>query len=119
MSNMEGQCMSWLPKNFKWTYTKEKFIQSDCGYNNEDRVVVFTTSNSLNIFERSKIWLADGTFRSAPSGFLHVYTIHGMYFEKKRVTLVYAFMKRKKEKSCNILFNWVLENIRRCGNFDN
>jgi hypothetical protein len=55
--------------------------------------------------------LADGTFRSAPSDFLQIYTIHGIYFEN-RAPLVYSFMKGKNENSYNVLFHCILENIQ-------
>ena len=42
------------------------------------RILIFISDRSLIELSKRRIWYADGTFKSAPKGFMQLYTIHGI-----------------------------------------
>ena len=66
-------------------------------------MLIFSTSTNLDLLSRSKLWLADGTFKTVPEIFYQLYTMHA--FSNGRVfSCVYALLSDKKEETCNTLF---------------
>ncbi|KAG8176080.1 hypothetical protein JTE90_025538 [Oedothorax gibbosus] len=61
-----------------------------------DRILVFGTSENLNFLQNCKHWFADGTFKSAPHLFTQIYTIHGIV-KSQNVPAVYALLPSKTE----------------------
>ena len=43
-----------------------------------DRILMFGTEENKHILTISSIWMADGTFKTVPSLFAQLYTIHGL-----------------------------------------
>lgn len=64
-----------IPEIYKFTNKNELFLSYDSG-NNENRILIFTTISNLNLLQESDNWLGDGTFKTVPSIFSQLYTIH-------------------------------------------
>ena len=44
----------------------------------KDKILIFGTEENKNILRIASIWMADGTFKTVPSLFAQLYTIHGL-----------------------------------------
>jgi len=60
-------------------YTKtmkgEQFLIFDSGAS-QDRILIFSNENNLKLMDQSTNWLVDGTFKTVPSLFYQLFTIH-------------------------------------------
>lgn len=68
------------------TQTGAKFLYYD--NKKKNRIIIFTTRKNLKFLQNCKHWHADGTFKTVPNIFAHLYTIHGLY-ENTTIPLVY------------------------------
>ena len=59
------------------TSKDELFLLHDSGPEIQ-RILIFATQKNLDMFQFSRVWLADGTFRTASLLFTQVYVIHGL-----------------------------------------
>ena len=59
-----------------------------------------------------KTWLLDGTFKSCPSLFYQLYTIHGVYRNCTAVPFVYAYLPRKTKETYLELFTVVRSKVQ-------
>ena len=66
-----------IPSEYQMTAKGENFLLYDSGPNTQ-RMIIFGTQRNVEMLNASHIWLADGTFKTAPSLFSQVYTIHGL-----------------------------------------
>lgn len=59
--------------------------------------MIFTTTDDLRSLERSDYWIADGTFRTAPTLLMQLFTIHGRVggVDGYVLPLVYVLMTRR------------------------
>lgn len=73
-----------------------KFLLKDTGHSSQDRMLIFGTENSLDLLVSSRHWFGDGTFKTVPSLFGQLYTIHVMKYGEVFPAL-YILMCRKKE----------------------
>jgi len=64
-----------IPDLFKFTKKNELFLTYD-NVNNENRILIFSTQCNLIELQESDSWFGDGTFKSVPSIFSQLYTIH-------------------------------------------
>ena len=76
----QGQEAAPLPpvpvdKNFIIPDQFKEFVLVDSGMDDQ-RILIFGCSELLNGLERSRFWLADGTFKVVPTLFFQLYTIH-------------------------------------------
>jgi len=55
----------------------EDFVKFDSGQQ-QDRIVIFTTTRNLEFLQQSPQWFADGTFKSTPILFEQLYVIGGL-----------------------------------------
>ncbi|KAI6651321.1 hypothetical protein LOD99_5287 [Oopsacas minuta] len=55
-----------LPAVYQQTAKGEQFLLYDSGADDAHRFLIFATQHNLGMLQRSKIWLADGTFKTAP-----------------------------------------------------
>lgn len=62
----------------------------------KDRIIMFYTDKNLEYLVRSKTVFCDGTFKTAPSMFYQLYSIHGKVFGHV-FPLVYILATRKDE----------------------
>lgn len=67
-----------IPNNYLTTTKGENFLLFDSGPA-EKRLIIFATKSNLEFLRRCDEWYADGTFKTAPPLFTHIYTIHGNY----------------------------------------
>ena len=65
-----------IDQNIKTLGGKE-FLIYDSGPGS-DRILMFGTEENKHILTISSIWMADGTFKTIPSLFAQLYTIHGL-----------------------------------------
>ncbi|KAI6648563.1 hypothetical protein LOD99_8043 [Oopsacas minuta] len=61
-----------LPAEYQRTAKGEQFLLYDSGEDYAHRFLNF------GMLQQSKIWLADGTFKTAPPLFAQVYVVHGL-----------------------------------------
>lgn len=64
-----------IPNNYSQTIDGRQFLLNDI-QPVENRILVFATEKKLDLLAKSDHWFADGTFKSCPSLFAQVYTIH-------------------------------------------
>ena len=65
-----------IPEDMKKTLNGVDFLVKDSIVDNK-RVLMFTTSANINYLAQSSIWIMDGTFKTVPTIFRQLYTIHG------------------------------------------
>ncbi|CAF3241470.1 unnamed protein product [Rotaria sp. Silwood2] len=82
-----------------------------------ERILLFTTSENLKWLQKAKFWIMDGTFKTVPTLFRQLYSIHapaGGNINSRIVPLVYALMTVKSEELYQRLFQelneWAEEN---------
>ncbi|KAG0437908.1 hypothetical protein DMUE_3413 [Dictyocoela muelleri] len=93
-------------ESFKYTFGNELFLQFDSGINDEERIILFHTDLNSNIFLKSKVWLVDGTFYTAPNDYEQILILHCSYFSKI-IPLIYVIMKRKNTNSYDKVFSYL------------
>ena len=59
-----------LPEEYKRSAKGEQFLLYDSGPETE-RILIFGTQRNLEMLEQSRVWLSDGTFKTAPTLFAH------------------------------------------------
>jgi len=71
----------------------------------QNRMVILTTNENLEVLSRNRCWMSDGTFDSAPPGFRQVYVIGAiMEADGRFVACVYALMQFKDQNSYRMIF---------------
>ncbi|CAG8664278.1 24017_t:CDS:2 [Gigaspora rosea] len=70
------------------TIRGEQFLAKDIEFNNE-KIMIFCTSNNLQYLEKARYWLMDGTFKTVPTLFRQLYTIHAIVGGEKLINLGY------------------------------
>ena len=66
-----------LPEEYIQTYKGEQFLLYDSGPETQ-RNLIFWAQRNLEMLQLSSVWLADGTFKTAPSLFTQVCVIHAL-----------------------------------------
>ena len=89
------------------TVLGEQFLRYDSGVGDNNRILIFTTNDLLRHLSRSNIILGDGTFKSVPSMFYQMYTLHGLVFGHV-FPLVYCLLVRKDEETYNRMYQEVI-----------
>lgn len=93
----------------KKTLQGETFLQFDTGTQDPKRILIFYSLQNFDIFKKSRIWLADGTFKSVPHEFYQLYTIH-IDFIGATLPIIYILMKDKAEETYLRAFQLILKN---------
>ena len=62
-----------LPAEYQQTVKGEQFLLYDSGATDPQRFLIFGTQRNLKMLQASHYWMADGTFKTAPSLFAQVY----------------------------------------------
>ena len=89
-----------IPENMQKTLNGNDFLIKDSTIGH-DRILIFTTVANINYLNQSSIWIMDGTFKTVPTIFKQLYSIHGCVGgnENSRiVSLVYILMSSKNEE---------------------
>ena len=95
-----------IPENMQITLSGSNFLVRNLNIG-DGKVLIFTTSNNINYLSQSSFWIMDGTFKTVPTIFKQLYTIHGSVGsnENSRVMpLVFSLMSNKSEECYKALF---------------
>lgn len=76
-------------------------LRYDISGPSENRFLIFSTDNLLNVLERSHTWLIDGTFKICPEIFGQVMSIHGIGFNDDNTSMpgLFALLAKKQTSS--------------------
>jgi len=94
------------PLELKKTISGQEFLIKDI-YDDNNRIIIFTTFQNCLYLRESEFWLADGTYKSCPSFFKQLYTIHGSIKrgnDQICLPLVFALMTNQTENSYKLMF---------------
>ena len=86
-----------LPEEFTTLPGGENILLFDSGNNNQ-RILIFGTNQTLDILQRSDHWYCDGTFKSSPALFDQLFIIHGQ-FRESILPLVFVLMPNRTHSS--------------------
>lgn len=78
------------------TILGETFLQYDSGVQDPNRFLLFYKQNSLSRLCNSRIMLCDGTFKTVPSMFYQLYSLHGIV-QDHTFPLIYVLTNSKTE----------------------
>lgn len=95
-----------IPEDLTKTIDGSDFLVKD-SVMDDDRILLFTTVLNVRYLEQSPFWIMDGTFKTVPTLFRQLYTIHGRVGgneNSRLMPLVYALMTRKSEACYRRLF---------------
>ncbi|XP_042221586.1 uncharacterized protein LOC121866058 [Homarus americanus] len=95
-----------IPSEYKMTADGEDFLLYDRGPSDQ-RMLVFSTVQSLRLLENSSDWFADGAFKVVPELFYQLYTIHSLAL-KTVIPCVYALLPNKHRATYQDLFHQLL-----------
>ena len=100
-----------IPENMQKTLDGSDFLIKDStiGHN---RTLLFTTFDNIKHLEQSPFWIMDGTFKTVPTIFKQLYTIHGCVGgndNSRILPLVYALMSSKSEECYKRLFEDLID----------
>jgi hypothetical protein len=94
-----------IPMEFTHMAGGERFLQFDSGPGN-DRILLFCTQKGLQLLQSSDNWFADGTFKTSPSLFVQLYTVHGIQ-SNKTIPAVFALLPDKRQNTYSRLFEQI------------
>lgn len=98
-----------LPNELKVTLKGELFLMHDSG-NTDERILIFTTNENLNILMSSGEWFMDGTFDLCPILFYQLFTVHA-FKGKLIVPLVFCLLPNKQQVTYEKMFQ-ALKNLK-------
>ncbi|CAF0921168.1 unnamed protein product [Brachionus calyciflorus] len=85
-----------LHDDFKVSEKKELFLIYDETYNEQDRMLIFSTEKNLQILNENRYWLCDGTFDAALSIFIQLFSMHNLK-NGNNLPLVYGLFTNKQQ----------------------
>jgi hypothetical protein len=93
-----------VPNELMRTCAGNKFLIFDSLMADMNRFIVCMDESLFHFIRLSKTWLGDGTFKSAPPGFVQIFTLHCSIF-KNIVPFCYVYMipKQKSLMNCYLL----------------
>ena len=100
-----------IPDSFKITLSGNLFLVKDLTVN-QDRILLFTTKSNIEYLSQALFWVMDGTFKTVPTIFSQLYTIHapiGGEENSRILPLVYALMTGKSEELYKHLFQNLID----------
>src|SRR5437763_13191821 len=100
-----------VPENLTTTFDGSNFLVRDSTIN-QDRILIFTTAANVRHLEQSPFWIMDGIFKTVPTIFTQLYTIHGRVGgndNSRILPLVYALMSGKSEECYRQLFQDLID----------
>lgn len=65
-----------IPEELKHTLNGELFLINGSEIGNDDKILLFRTLANLRKLELAKYWIMDGTFKTVPTIFHQLYSIH-------------------------------------------
>jgi hypothetical protein len=99
-----------VPDSLCLTLNGDTFLIRDCVIGN-DRILLFATQANIQRLSQASFWLMDGTFKTVPTVFRQLYTIHApVGGENSRILpLVYSLITSKSEEIYKNLFEELIE----------
>ncbi|CAB4402207.1 unnamed protein product [Rhizophagus irregularis] len=100
-----------IPEHMKKTLDGSNFLIKDSTIN-DNRILIFTTIANINQLEQSTLWIMDGMFKTVPTIFKQLYTIHGFVGRNENswiMPLVYVLMSSKSEECYQALFQDLID----------
>lgn len=97
-----------IPETLRSSLTGAAFFRKDIAVGVE-RVLLFATEESLRLLEKCEVWIADGTFQTAPKCFMQLFTIHGCVGNSEVLPLVYALMTKRTNESYDAVLKALVE----------
>jgi hypothetical protein len=100
-----------IPEDLTKTLDGSDFLVRDIVLE-QDRILLFTTIANVRYLEQSPFWIMDGTFKTVPTVFRQLYSIHGRVGRNENsqiMPLVYALMSRKSEECYRSLFQELID----------
>ena len=82
-----------IPPNYMVNALGQQFLMYD--NQRQDRILLFSTPESLRFLANADNWFMDGTFKSSPQQFTQLYTIHGLS-SGRNVVGAYALLPDKR-----------------------
>ncbi|XP_025192763.1 uncharacterized protein LOC112592834 [Melanaphis sacchari] len=102
-----------IPDIYKQTNNGSKFLLFDNYEINgptKNRILIFCTREGLELMSESEHWFADGTFKSAPSIFTQIYTIHVLIYNTV-IPVVFALLPDKSTSTYSYLIKTLKSHI--------
>ncbi|KAF9421706.1 hypothetical protein HW555_002387, partial [Spodoptera exigua] len=84
-------------------------------------ILLFGTSENIRLLQLSPFWILDGTFRTCPTLFYQIYTVHGLIgvhdTMQKVVPLVFGLLSNKNERIYCLIFELLKSRASQFGVF--
>lgn len=93
-----------IPDRYKVTHDGQDFLLFDSGSEDNNRFFIFGTNDNLRLLETTAHWFMDGTFKTAPTLFYQLFTVHALV-NGRTVTCIYALLQNKTQDTYTKLFN--------------
>lgn len=87
---------------FTKTVDGRQFLLHD-NHSKENRILIFLTDRNLNLLESNGHWFVDGTFKTVPSLFSQLFTVHVLKSEQVFAAAYVLMMKRTEESYREVL----------------
>ena len=94
------------PTEYQQTLSGEQFLVKVSSVG-DNKIMIFTTCFNLKKLESAQFWIMDGTFKTVPTVFKQMYTIHapiGPHDRSRVLPIVYVLMSRKNAECYIQLF---------------
>ncbi|CAF3659895.1 unnamed protein product [Rotaria socialis] len=95
-----------IPTSLTKTVRDDMFLRCDTGPG-DDRILIFASTEQLDILQSTDDFLVDGTFKVVPEIFYQVYIIHAVY-RGHVVPVLYALLRRKNAATYENLVHEIL-----------
>jgi len=97
-----------IPEILQMSTRGAQFVLWDSGSDDESRILMFGTTENINLLEQNRHWFVDGTFKVAPVIFFQLFTIHAL-IDGRALPLVYCLLKDKAEHTYTRVFEKIKE----------
>ena len=99
-----------VPDSLRSTLNGDTFLLRDSEIGN-DRILLFATQANIRRLSQASFWLMDGTFKTVPTVFRQMYSIHApVGGENSRILpLVYSLITSKTEEIYKYLFEELID----------
>jgi hypothetical protein len=88
-----------IPRPYQLTTNNEQFLQYDSGVGDPQRIIIFASEGGVNLIQNCPHWAADGTFKTVPTIFFQLYTVHCFAGNGQSFPCVYVLLTNKREET--------------------